>query len=539
MEEERVHGLSVADLLRLPHFQDAVLLGGREGLAQPISRVNVMEVPDVVDWVRPGEFLVTTGYPFRQEPEIMKTLIAELAGKGVAALGIKTKRFIDAVPDSAVRAADEHGLPLIELPPATAFSDVVREVMERVLVQESRQLSTLQNRVQRLSRVLLHGDGLSAFLRLLESMIGNPVALLDANDQWMASPGAEAICRALGEAGWRKVRQDSPLETSLLPLEHRTIRVHCSVVLEGMRPYLLLMLEDRPEYGIIDTLTLNWASKLVGFEISNAQARQKIEAKYIDQFLQDWLAGRILSPIDLKLRAEACGCPLADHVEYCAGIVRFPEQKPKARLLQEAARLCNADRTPDRKELKWAVLEQELVVLVGLPHGLPLRKETAGNIAALLRQSFAGHRFQLCFGRKAGAHEAVPASLREARRTAEVSSICRIGRDIVHYSELGVYLLLYRLIGTEEAEEFKRNYLQPLLDYDQKLHNQGALVKTLKMFFECNGNVKETAERLFLHYNTVAYRLERIKSEFGISLDDAEARLQLHLAIKLHEIKEL
>jgi len=619
---DRPGGLIVRDLLRIPHFRDAVLLGGETGLGAAVTRVNVMEVPDVADWVRPGEFLMTTGYPFRQQPEAFETLVAQLAAKGVSALGIKTKRFIDKVPEGAIRAANEHGLPLIELPPSTAFSDVVREVMERVLVQESRQLSTLQSRVQRLSRTLLQGDGLAAFLELVESMLGNPAVLLNGDDRCLASPGAAEAVAGIGPAGWAKLREDSAMETCFMPVGGRNVRVYCAAALDGPRqPVLLLLFELRREYDIVDMLTMNWAAELVGFEISNRAARQRIEAKYIGQFLQDWIAGRIVSPSDLRLRAEACGCPIADGDEYRVGLVRFEGGRPPAHALQEAARQLGFGRAPGREPgaaVRWTVLDGELVALFSRPRTAPdavaavpgsravaaaagertaasaadsraaaaaagertvasaadsraaaaagavtavAGARTAASAAASasrgagpfghaeddagvreivssLRQTLKFGRFRFCLGRWVGSRGDVPESYREARRAAEVAELCRMRDDVVAYGRLGTYLLLYRLAGSPEAEEFTEETLRPLLSHDSRHYSPGALIETLKAYFECNGNVKETAERLFVHYNTVAYRLERIRGELGIPLDDAETRLRLQLAIKLHEIRE-
>ena len=603
---DRPGGLIVRDLLRIPHFRDAVLLGGETGLGAAVTRVNVMEVPDVADWVRPGEFLMTTGYPFRQQPEAFETLVAQLAAKGVSALGIKTKRFIDKVPEGAIRAANEHGLPLIELPPSTAFSDVVREVMERVLVQESRQLSTLQSRVQRLSRTLLQGDGLAAFLELVESMLGNPAVLLYGDDRCLASPGAAEAVAGIGPAGWAKLREDSAMETCFMPVGGRNVRVYCAAALDGPRqPVLLLLFELRREYDIVDMLTMNWAAELVGFEISNRAARQRIEAKYIGQFLQDWIAGRIVSPSDLRLRAEACGCPIADGDEYRVGLVRFEGGRPPAHALQEAARQLGFGRAPGREPgaaVRWTVLDGELVALFSRPRTAPAAvaavpgsrsvaaavgertvasaadsraaaaagadavtavagartaasaaasasrgagsfghaEDDAGvwEIVSSLRQTLKFGRFRFCLGRWVGSRGDVPESYREARRAAEVAELCRMRDDVVAYGRLGTYLLLYRLAGSPEAEEFTEETLRPLLSHDSRHYSPGALIETLKAYFECNGNVKETAERLFVHYNTVAYRLERIRGELGIPLDDAETRLRLQLAIKLHEIRE-
>ena len=281
MERETVEGFKVKDLFAVPHFRDAVLVAGRDGLERPISRINVMEVPDVVDWVRPGEFLMTTGYPFRDDPDVLATLVAQLARKGVAALGLKTKRFVEAVPAAAIAAADRHGLPLIELPPGTTFSDAVREVMERVLVAESRDLSVLQGRVQRLSRVLLHGDGLPAFLNHLQTMVRNPVALLDPDNGWIASSDTERLCGSLDGFDWDALRVRLGPEAGSAPDGPGGARVHAAALTDGRaHPHLLLLFEREGETGAVDMLTINWAGRLLGLEISNTEARKSIEAKF-------------------------------------------------------------------------------------------------------------------------------------------------------------------------------------------------------------------------------------------------------------------
>ncbi|WP_027094450.1 PucR family transcriptional regulator [Cohnella thermotolerans] len=533
-------GFAVKDLFMLPHFKDAVLLGGGSNVDRIISRVNVMEVPDVIDWVRPGEFLMTTGYPFRHNPEVLVTLIPQLAQKGVVALGVKPKRFFDEVPEAAIEAAERHRLPLIELPPGTTFSDVVREVMERVLVSEFKDLTILQGRVQRLSHVLLHGDGLPAFMQHLELMIRSPIVLLDPENEKLASPGAEALCERIGSAEWERLRAERALETNVITVGEESLRVHVAPVAdEQIQPYLLLVMDRRNEYDVVDSLTVNWAARLLGFEINNMQARRNIEAKYFDQFLQDWMAGRIVSIVDLRLRAEACGLKLAPEAHYTAGIVSFRHRKPKVRELQELAKRLNSDSAIRKLELKWTVLEGDLVVL--LTH---YRGETGGSRGELIQQAAAmtaqllpDLEPSLCLGREALDQEEVAESYLDAKRVVEIRGVCDLKDPVLHYGDMGIYLLLYRLQGTEELGEFRKMYLRPLLEMDKK--QQGELLKTLKTYFQCNCNAKETAERLFVHYNTIIYRLERIKGELGLRLDDPETKLILQFAIKLNELKEL
>lgn len=88
--------------------------------------------------------------------------------------------------------------------------------------------------------------------------------------------------------------------------------------------------------------------------------------------------------------------------------------------------------------------------------------------------------------------------------------------------------------GGEEREQFLRRYMAPLQQADRK--GGGRLAETLEMFFKCNGNIKLTSEKLYAHYNTIVYRLDKIQNILGVSLDDPEDRLQLQLSLKLGQI---
>ena len=76
--------------------------------------------------------------------------------------------------------------------------------------------------------------------------------------------------------------------------------------------------------------------------------------------------------------------------------------------------------------------------------------------------------------------------------------------------------------------------LGKLLLYDQE---KGAeLVKTLEVYFECNGKLKKVTEKMYVHYNTILYRLDRIQQITGCSLEDSTACLNLQIALKLLQI---
>jgi DNA-binding PucR family transcriptional regulator len=74
-----------------------------------------------------------------------------------------------------------------------------------------------------------------------------------------------------------------------------------------------------------------------------------------------------------------------------------------------------------------------------------------------------------------------------------------------------------------------RELVRPLEDYDRE-HNSD-LIRTLSVFFDMNANASETAERLFLHRNSLAYRLDRIRQITGLDLKSPETRLALQLGL--------
>ena len=83
----------------------------------------------------------------------------------------------------------------------------------------------------------------------------------------------------------------------------------------------------------------------------------------------------------------------------------------------------------------------------------------------------------------------------------------------------------------EEIEKFYKMNLEPLVEYDAKKSTE--LVKTLEAYFEHNGNLKKMSDALFTHYNTILYRLTRIKEITGINFENAKDRLNLEIALKI------
>lgn len=88
--------------------------------------------------------------------------------------------------------------------------------------------------------------------------------------------------------------------------------------------------------------------------------------------------------------------------------------------------------------------------------------------------------------------------------------------------------LLNHLARSPDLAPF-RELVQPLTDYDRRRNSD--LMRTLRVYFRCGTNASEAADRLFLHRNSLLYRLERVQELTGLDLKDHREALALQLGI--------
>lgn len=125
--------LTVAEALGIYPFSQSNIIAGMKGVDRWVTAVNVMDAPDIIDWVKPGELLLTTAYAIRDRLDQGPEIVAGLASKGCAGLAIKLGRFLDAIPREMVQLADQEGFPLIALPFEYTLADQMNALFPLLL----------------------------------------------------------------------------------------------------------------------------------------------------------------------------------------------------------------------------------------------------------------------------------------------------------------------------------------------------------------------------------------------------------------------
>lgn len=108
-------------------------------------------------------------------------------------------------------------------------------------------------------------------------------------------------------------------------------------------------------------------------------------------------------------------------------------------------------------------------------------------------------------------------------------------KPLVLFDQAGIYRLLYTTDDPFLLDEMGKSLLMPLIRYDLEHHTE--YVKTLEVYLEAGGKIREAAENLYIHRNTMVYRMNEIRNMLGDDLKETDRRIEYLLACKILHMK--
>jgi PucR family transcriptional regulator, purine catabolism regulatory protein len=121
-------------------------------------------------------------------------------------------------------------------------------------------------------------------------------------------------------------------------------------------------------------------------------------------------------------------------------------------------------------------------------------------------------------------------SLQEAAEAVDFARTAPGSPPVHHFANLGIYQLLVRLAQDPELSRFVDSELSPVLEHDAR--SRAKLLPTLRSYLDNAGRKAETARALRVQRRTLYARIARLESVLGRSLDEADTRTRLTLALQ-------
>ncbi len=308
-------------------------------------------------------------------------------------------------------------------------------------------------------------------------------------------------------------------------------RLVAPIIVGGMARGYLSLVGTTGELDALDSLVVEQGALVCAVEMSRTKAVREAEKRLKGDLLNALLQGN-LSPQDAQVWAQTMGLDLSE-AHVAMRFAWFGEYTPSRRRLET---LVNGEVTRLGLKVIVSPLGAEIVCFCPVPRG-PQQAEAAIKLAqAVMEQGKREYPdiLVLCgLGSPTNDISEWRSSFRQAGQSLELSRRFR-EQNPLQYPNISVYRLLIQLEHSPELIAFQEEMLGALLA------SEGAreLIHTLQVYFEHNGNLSQAAEALFVHRNTLIYRMERIASITGADLDDPETRLAMQLALHIYRMAE-
>ncbi|NLM42968.1 MAG: hypothetical protein GX201_02960 [Clostridiales bacterium] len=551
-------GITIEELMNHEIMKDSEIIAGEKGKWRVVTGANIMEVPDILDWVKAGELLITTAYSIKDDEKAQKNLIPMLNEKGLPGIAIKTKRYLEKVPQIMIDEANRLGFPIIELPYDISFSDLMNDILLEVHNRQSDVLMRMDEIHQKITEVVLSGGRLKEIGETLYHIIKNPLVIKDHIFEKSVSFASQDEKKILEKEIKRVIKgqnlykepydnicEEKPYKRVKDKLEGEEIYRRIFPIIAGKKLFGEIHIwELNKNITAVDIRAIQYACAVVALELMKEITIFEIENRHKNEFLE-----ALLSP-DEKTRSSCMekteifglvsGYKYVVFLLYIDDLEKEFSDNPGENGSKSKTRLIKIIETADNfreKKILSGSKGNFITVLMAFPTNEKdqCEKSTSINIATKVANAIKDAYNvipKIGIGRCCKNIDDLWKSMEEARKSL---SFARIFNDkIIHYDNLGIFRLLCIEHQETEIRKFYTENIEPLRRYDEQ--KDGELIKTLSMYFECGGNLKKVSEKMYIHYNTILYRINKIQQITNMDLSNSNDRLNLEVSLKIMNI---
>lgn len=502
-------GFNLSRILEFDCFTGAEVVAGRRGLECEVRLVNVMEVPDISNWVTESELILTTAYPFKEDPMELLTLIRQLHQKRVTGIAIKLSRYIKEIPKQVLECADHLGFPVISLPPNAQFDKIILETFSHIIHEDYFEIKTSGDFAKQLQEIALSGGTLTEIARALALWCGGEVIIKSPEGEMLGYCAAEDCKTGASGATYEKqVAFDGKVYAVItLNLRHNVTSLADLGQLDATIPSVIMIM---------------------------LQSSLKTHIKKKEECLNDLILGRMVLTQKNIDQVRSLGVDLSSPYTVC--VLRASHLKGESyQLLSDVVtRVLNAE--TETHGIRPITTKMQGCI-VHLYFTAKLTLETLSHayqrIIAGVGKEMPDIRLNVGIGRHAKEPGRINIGFLEAQKALHLGAQLSGRGGVYCFEDIVVESLLSGLPLDEELIDFVQSELKELIDYDRRRKKQ--LLVTLEQILSGESN-KEIAEKMFIHPKTLAYRKLSIERILGEPLDTASKRMRLAIAVKLYRL---
>lgn len=537
----------LAEVLALPRFSDLQLLSSHSNLTQPLESVEITETPDVAEFIPKNVMILTTAMIYKDDQEKLKPFIDSLKQAECTALGIKVGRFLDEISPEIVAYASAVDLPLIKIPSTQPLGGLLHEIVGYLRDSKTEQMSVAFDIQKRFSTLLMQDVDATRFIAEFAKILNAPIILLSPWQQVIAhsnyfygnQKSAEFFIEQLSKDHFQQLAQEKKI-FRLQDERQENIQVAgFPIRVNDYFPYYLLVLSPEQIPYPISEFAIDQAILVLTFMLFKnqkiAESFEHLKTDFLDRLLdthqealskhQNWLElwknYRLINS-DYYQLAIVYGVTKPENETH----IRY--QQAEGQLIFQWLKEQLPEILPDVALFKLKNQNKSILIFQSKKNDHLMILQ---NLAERLQQALP-ITIRFALGNAYENLEDLPNSYIEASSTLEASLHAQKPATVQLFHPKGL-AGLFEKIGTEDVEYFCQQQLKELAYPTEPTLQE--LRKTLKVFLDFNCEITKTANALYLHRNTIKYRMNQCEKLLDTSIQEPETSLLLRVALELSE----
>ncbi len=515
--------LTLTDVLQMPAVRsaDPLVLAGAAHLDRPVRWVHTTELADIAPLLRGGDLVLTTGIALPDHDDGLTRFALSLADSGAAGLFVELGRRWSALPASLVGQCEARGLPLVALRREVRFAAVAQAVGERLVDAQLAELRAAEGVHDTFTELSISEAGPAEILAAAQRLSGATVVLETEQHRivdYLAGPA--------GQPG----TPDGGTFLDDWERRSRNVRTSGRTEWDASNGWLVTRV-GRPERG--------WGRLVIGAphapspglvavaeRAAAALAMYRLHDRSRDSQVRrvhhELLIGLLSDPANAEThrRAQIAGLPPG---RQYVGVALRPQ---RSAVLDDLVAACLRAAEVARAPTLASVFESEVRALVALP----ARADAVRAVDRWADEVTARVRAVVAAGSPVDELASVDRTLLEATQVLAVLPPGQDAHGVRRLDDVHLRGLLTLLADDARVSTFADRELA-------RLREEPELRRTLRAVVEHPASKSAAAAALNVSRPVLYDRIARIERLLGLSLDDAEVRTSLHVALLADEVR--
>ena len=525
------------EILSVPQFKELELINKNGDLSSEVSSLDITENNDIKHFTSQNAFILTTGVLFQDNQEDLKRLIKDLHDINTAGLGIKVSRFLHEIDKEVIEFADKLGFPLIEIPESWNLGEITHQISSYISDSETGKLNYALHIQQELNQLLIKGHSIKTMIQRMSKLLGVPIILFDP----FKAP--EALSHHYDQ---NKHLTNEHIGYFLNHYQQSTIYDKNKQVFENKDhvifkvlgytyfPYYLMVSQVHILSYPFSLLTIEQVVSVLSFALYKNTKIEEAEQNDINRFFEALVNNQSEQTLSIKKHNDLLkryNIFDSDYYQIIICDIDSPNSLENSYYLNE------------RYQLTFRWLQY---MLTDLDDYISIYKIPSTNRFAILLQnrhdyyydylkrlqnSYGEHfegTISFGIGNEVTEFTQIASSYFEANEAFENGLLNDKQSFISYYHSKDIKELL-QLIPKEKLRPFIKHTLGPL-SYP-KTKKDLELKQTLQVYMDNQCDITKTAEKIYIHRNTVKYRINKCSNLIGVNIEDPMHSLNIRIAL--------